>query len=189
MLFTLFLAVFLLFHFSLKPRPEDPLLYAQLLAESQDLRTKTALEKQPASQTRIHVQKEIWTPDGDERPHFRLTSDASHLTIRQTKGKIEAIEQLSSLTCSIQEELNPVGPSQELRTFTAPSGLYTFPAHQFTASNASVSFYRLPTLELPDTLASYTPYLTGRVRSLFLDASQRRAAFRAEHLTAHYQLP
>lgn len=101
----------------------DSEIYEKLIAESVELRTRKALEKEPAFQKRYGVQKEIWTQN--ETRGISIQSLESDLTIAQKGGKIEAIEKLKEIEC---HTLN----GDILR---ADEGIYSYPSHQFRAQN------------------------------------------------------
>lgn len=111
----------LIYWFYVRIRPEDPANFEKLVQESFELRTRRALEQEPAHQKRQEVQKDIWTQN--ESRHFQIQSQGSDLTISQKKDKIEVIERLQNVRCHIQNEF----------TLTADEGIYTFPSHQFIA--------------------------------------------------------
>lgn len=116
------IAGFATYWFNIRTRPHDISAYHKLIQESTELRTRHALEEQPAYQKRQGVQKDIWSQD--ETRHFQIQSEHSELTLSQKKDKIEATEQLKQIHCSIEND-----------TLTADEGIYTFPSHQFTAQN------------------------------------------------------
>lgn len=125
------LSSFAVYHFHLRMRPEDIQNYHKLIQESADLRARRALEAEPAHQVRRGVQKDIWTPESrsDQARHVQIQSAHSELTLFQKKGKLEAVEKLQQIHCSVAEDL----------TLTADEGTYTFPSHQFIAEkNCSV---------------------------------------------------
>jgi lipopolysaccharide export system protein LptA len=115
------LLLFGLYWFYIRLRPEDAVFYQKLVQESIDLRHKNALEETPAHQQRQTVQKDIWTQN--ETRHFQIRSQDSNLTLSQKNEKIEAVEQLKEIECTIQNGF----------TLTADEGIYTFPSHQFIA--------------------------------------------------------
>lgn len=102
--------------------PGDPAIYHKLVQESTELRTRRALEEEPAHQKRQGLQKDIWSQN--ETRHFQVQSEHSELTLSQKKDKIEAIEQLRQIRCIIDNE-----------ELTADEGIYQYPSHQFTAQN------------------------------------------------------
>lgn len=108
--------------FNVRTGPQDIPAYYNLIQESTELRTKHALEEQPAHQKRQGVQKDIWTQD--ETRHFQIQSEHSELTLLQKKDKVEAVEKLKQIRCNTGSE-----------TLTADEGTYAFPSHQFTAEN------------------------------------------------------
>lgn len=115
------LLLFALYWFHIRLRPEDAAFYQKLVQESIDLRHQRALEETPAHQKRQDVQKDIWTQN--ETRHFQIHSKDSDLTLSQKKEKIEAVEQLKEIECTIENGF----------TLTAGEGIYTFPSHQFIA--------------------------------------------------------
>ncbi len=125
MLIHLLIAAFaaLTYWFAIRPTPLDEAHYHKLAQESLELRTRHALEEHPASQVRYNVQKDIWIQD--EMRHFQIQSEESKLTLSlsQDKDKLEAVEELKKICCSIENEFN----------LTADFGLYTYPTHQFIA--------------------------------------------------------
>ncbi|HSX11761.1 MAG TPA: hypothetical protein VLF94_08610 [Chlamydiales bacterium] len=116
------IATFATYWFHIRTRPCDVSAYHKLVQESTELRTRRALEEQPAHQTRQGVQKDIWTQN--ETRHFQIQSAHSELTLTQKKDKVEAVEQLQQIQCALEND-----------TLTADDGTYTFPSHQFTAQN------------------------------------------------------
>ncbi len=88
----------------LRSRPEDPFNLAQLVAESTDLRTKHALERKPAIQHRIGVQKDLYSIGSTGRIHTCVTCQDSELTLYQNKGNFSAEEALHSLACVMEGE-------------------------------------------------------------------------------------
>lgn len=183
LLVSLTLGVYLL---SVRSRTEDAASYHKLISESLDLRSKHALEREPAIQLRSGVQKDIWTLDGSERPHARILSKDSELTIRQNKGKFTADETLHSLTCWIQEGIDRTQEIQQIRHCLADEGLYSFPSHEFLAKNVHLSFYRIPGFELPKTAPTHRPYLKGIAREATFRTSSKIPTFTAYHLQAEF---
>ncbi|MBS0625089.1 MAG: hypothetical protein JSS32_03480 [Verrucomicrobia bacterium] len=86
-----------IYFFALRNQEGDSASYKKLVDESVDLRSKHALEREPAIQHRTGVQKEIWTVEGAERPHIKIVSKKSELTLRQNRGKFTGDETLFSI--------------------------------------------------------------------------------------------
>ena len=125
-MFPHFLAVIALsacavYWFHIQIRPEDIAAYDKLLQESTALRSRPALEGNPAHQKRRGVQKDIWAQEATH--HFQIQSAYSELTLSQKNDKIEALEELKEIRCTTQDDF----------TLTAEEGFYTFPSHQLTA--------------------------------------------------------
>ena len=127
--------------------------YQKLVQESRDLHSKRALEKNPALQVRKDVQKDIWALHNGNRTHFQLKSEASELTIRQSKDKFEAVEQLQHLESFLQGE--------DFRYLTAKEGTYFYPSHCFLAEGTEFFSYRGD---------SETPFLQGTAREAVFEA-------------------
>lgn len=108
--------------FTIRVRPQDIASYHKLVQESTDLRTRQALEDQPAHQLRRGVQKDIWTQD--ETRHFQIQSEQSELTLSQKKDHLIATEELKNIRCALGDD-----------TLTADEGIYLYPAQQFIAQN------------------------------------------------------
>lgn len=117
---TLLIAI-CLYWFCVRIQPEDSTHYQKLMTESVELRTRKALEQEPAYQKRQGVQKDLWTQNGTR--HFCIQSQTSGLTIRQKKDKIEATETLRNIEC-----ITPNGIK-----LMAEEGIYDYPSHQFIA--------------------------------------------------------
>ncbi len=175
-----------IYFFSIQSRLEDAPSYRKLIAESVDLRSKHALEREPAIQIRSGVQKDIWTLDGTERPHVRILSQNSELTIRQNRGKFSAEETLHSIDSWMQEEIDRSQNIQQIRHCLADEGLYSFPAHEFLAKNVHLDFYRIPGHELPTAPPEQRPYLKGIAREVAFRTSNKAPTFTAYHLLAEF---
>ncbi len=116
-------AAFAIYHFHLRSRSTDWPAYNTLVQESTELRTRHALQEQPAHQSRRGVQKDIWTQN--ETRYVQIESQHSHLTLSQNKEKTEALEELKQIRCSLPGSV----------ILTADEGTYAFPSHQFIAQN------------------------------------------------------
>lgn len=110
-----------LYWLCIRLEPHDLPSYQKLMAESVELRTCKALEKEPAFQKRQGVQKDLWTQNGTS--HFCIQSEASGLRLRQKKDKVEATENLKNIECTTPNGIK----------FTAEEGLYDSSSHQFIA--------------------------------------------------------
>lgn len=115
------ISAFAVYWFHIRMDPPDIIAYNKLVQESTELHTRHALEEKPAHQKRQGVQKDIWTQN--ETSHYQIQSAHSELTLSQKKDKLEVLEELKQIRCSIQDDF----------TLTADEGLYTFPSHQFIA--------------------------------------------------------
>lgn len=178
-------AAALAFFLHVRIRPSDTPRYRKLVQESAELRSRRALERHPAHQTREGVQKDIWAVDGSERLHSRLNSGYSELTLRQKRDKFEAVEELQQISCWIQEEIDEAARLQQVRAITASEGTYYYPSHRFLAHTVHLAFYRLPGLELPFSV-SEKPFLTGVAREASFAATSKIPTFTAYHLTAQF---
>jgi hypothetical protein len=104
-----------------------------MMQVSTELRSKTALERHPIRQFRSQVQKDIWT----QAAHYQVKSAESELIVKQKKDKVEAIEYLKNIDGKIEEP-------EQLRTFTAQSGIYQIPTQEFIADNCHLVFFKMP---------------------------------------------
>ncbi len=160
--------------------------YETLVRESAELRSKSALEQEPARQFRTAVQKDIWTLQAQERLHYRLKSLSSDLTIRQIKGKIDAVEQLQNIECCMQEEIDQ--DNQQIRYLFAAEGAYFFPSHRFAAEEVDLYFFSLPGAELPSSWPATTPFLHGTASEAVFSAKDGSPSFTAYHLNAEFDI-
>ncbi len=158
--------------------------YQTLIRESVELRSKSALEREPAHQFRTEVQKDIWTLNNQQRLHSRLKSQGSDLTIRQIKGKIEASEQLKEVECCMQEEIE--GENQQIRYLFTPEGTYLFPSHRFAAEEVDLYFFSLPGAELPASWPTEPSFLRGTAHNVAFSAKEGFPSFTAYHLNAEF---
>lgn len=116
------LAAFATYWFNIRIRQQDISAYHKLIQESTELRTRRALEEEPAHQKRQGVQKDLWSQN--ETRHLQIQSEHSELVLTQEKDKVEAIEQLKHIRCSIEND-----------TLTADDGMFTFSSQEFTTQN------------------------------------------------------
>jgi lipopolysaccharide export system protein LptA len=116
------IAGYAIYRLHIQIHPEDTPAYHKLIQESTELRTRHALEEQPAHQDRSGVQKDIWTQN--ETRHLQIHSQQSQLTLSQKRDTVDALEELKQIRCLLDGD-----------TLTADEGIYTYPAHQFIAQN------------------------------------------------------
>ena len=89
---SIFFFTALVWQLQLKETEEDLPAYETMVAQSIDLRSKTALEQAPLCQVREQVRKELWLFQKQERKHILLNILSSDLILSQKKTKIEALE-------------------------------------------------------------------------------------------------
>lgn len=171
--------------FLIRIRPEEVSSYRKLTAASAELRSRKALEREPANQLRQGVQKDIWIANERQRLHFRFKSEKSHLALTQKKGKISAVEKLKQIECLIQEAVDPASSIQKLRMFRANEGTYYFPSHRFSANHIDLAFYQIPGIDLPSFLPLEKPFLTGTAQTITFSAADKNPAFTAHFLKIH----
>lgn len=172
--------------FLVRLSPSNAAQYRKLVQESKELGSQKTLEHEDAQQMREGVQKDIWIVNDHERLHFRIQSACSHLTLTQKGGKFGAVETLQGIECWVQEQINRKEGSQQVRLLFADEGIYTYPAHRFTAKTVDLEFYRVPGQELPLSLAGKIPYLTGIAQEVVLGAAMKVPTFTAYHLRAKF---
>lgn len=107
---------------------KDFLVYATLVQESADLRSKSALELTPLRQFRKGVQKDLWKMQDGKREKISLASQSSDLLLSQKTSKIKAEEHLFEIQGT---SLDPIGP---ISHFTAAKGIVDFRKNSFNAS-------------------------------------------------------
>lgn len=151
--------------YHVKVRPETEEQYGVLLRESAELRAKSALENEPAHQSRHRVQKDIWAIKEGQRVHVRLKSAHSELEISQKKEKLEAVERLEELCCWVQDEVDLKENAQQVRMLTADTGTSYFPSYRMGAQNVKIAFFRVPGLEIPSSLEGIEPFLKGSAQT------------------------
>jgi hypothetical protein len=93
-------AAFAVYWQNIRLRPEDRPAFEKLVQESKELHKKHALEKEPARQHRLGVQKEIWSQD--ETYHLQIESEESDLTFALKGDRIEALEELKNVRCTLE---------------------------------------------------------------------------------------
>lgn len=178
----LFLFAGLLYFLHFKLRQGDPALYATLLREGAELRSKQQLGQEPAHQKRQTVQKDLWS-GGENRTHFRLKSNGSELTLRQRKDKFEAVEQFEDFECCLQEAVHPSKGVQEIRYITGKAGTYSFPSHEFLATEALLAFYEVPGISLPSEEIENPPFLWATAEKATCTAAEPLIAYQLEGAT------
>ena len=120
--FTLTIAAAAVWYAHIRQTPEDRLLYDKLVQTSQELRSKSALEKAPIHQSRTGVRKDLWTLRDNVRRHAFVQSRVSELTLSQKKEKIQAIECVEGI-----EGLLSDGPSS-FHHLSAEKGILNLPS-------------------------------------------------------------
>jgi lipopolysaccharide export system protein LptA len=175
-----FAASLYFFHFRL--REEDSALYATLLREGVELRSKRELGHQPAHQKRQTVQKDLWA-GGKERTHFRLKSNGSELILCQRRDKFEAVENFENFECWLQESIDRSQGVQQVRYITGQAGTYSFPSHQFLATEALLAFYELPGIVLPPQEPQRAPFLWASADRTTCSTLEPLTAYRLEGAT------
>lgn len=165
-------------------KEEDVVKYQALVEDSATIKSKKSLEIHPTTQKREGVQKDFFFINNEERLHMKMQSKESTLTLYQNKGKFEAVEHLKEIFSIVQEEIDSKHNTQAVRTFLAPSGIYTFPSHQFIADSAELAFYQLEGTKLPPISTLPKPFIRGSADRVVFDATTKTPAFSAEHLRA-----
>ena len=130
---TALFATVSLYFIHVRLKPADLPFYRKLVQESIDLHAHSALEKAPVRQTRQGVRKDIWTIKEGERLHGYIESVQSDMTLRQKKGKMEAIELLHEIEASLDMD----GQKRHLQ---ADSGICYFPSCRMEAHNLDANF-------------------------------------------------
>lgn len=127
------ISTYFIYAFHIRIQPEDAPVYTKMMEISHELRSKNALERHPIQQFREKVQKDIWT----QNSYYQIRSEQSELVVQQKKDKVESIEYLKNIDGIIEDK-------EELRTFTADSGICRIPTQEFTAQNCHLVFFKMP---------------------------------------------
>jgi hypothetical protein len=153
-----------IYWFNVNIQPEDIAHYEKLTAESIELRSHHALERQPAKQLRENVQKDIWVDQG--KTHYRIKSAHSELVLFQTGDKVGALENLEEIDGSL------VDPHQT-KTFAAIRGTYHFPTHQFSVESAQFAFFKNQLLNGAAVADRVTYVPSDKTLHLFMNPPRR----------------
>lgn len=128
--------------------------YRKLVQESIDLHAHSALEKSPVRQTRKGVRKDIWTIQDGTRQHIQIESLQSDMTLKQKKGKMEAVEHLQGIEAWIDL-------GKERRHLTAESGTCYFPSCEIEALHLATGLQKAHCFAKETRFAKDTVELTG----------------------------
>jgi hypothetical protein len=142
-----------------------------------------------AYQTRKGVTKDLWyTQEDSLRIHHRISSQSSILTLIAKKNRIDIVELLENLNCTMQDKLyytSSHDPMQQMRFFSAAEGTYRYTTQQFVAQAVELSLYRLPSHRLPDRVDPKDSYLQGIAEDVSFFISDKIPQFHAEHFKAN----
>ncbi len=126
------------YFYSVRIGPKDADHYRKLCKKKHTLRSRQALEREPAVQFRENVLKDIWVSKEGERLHFLLSSNRSELILTQKKDKVEAIEKLKGIHAWIQDEVGENDSIQPARWISADEGIYFFPSHRIAVQSVQL---------------------------------------------------
>jgi hypothetical protein len=154
------------------------------------------LEKQIQSRTdfssvqqkRARVVKDIWlTQDDGNRLHNRIKSESSLLMLKPNGGKLQLIEELHQINCSMQERIYYKGnlPMQQVRMLEADSGEYHFAEKELLSQGVAIFVYRLSTHTLPQEAITIPPIFSGNAENASLILLDKTPDFKAKDFVAH----
>lgn len=172
-------------------------LFLTLHVSKKDLSKYKALKKHgqaiaatpPTKQNRGGVRKDLWiTQEGGKRLHNRIESASSILTLTPVDDHMDIIEHLHQIRCSMQDKIIDENGkvTQQVRYFDASSGIYQYSIGKFTAESVSLSLFRLPGTDLPETLAQKSPYLRGVARDVSFAIAGKASEFQAKSFKANF---
>ncbi len=156
-----------------------------LLVNSKKENKETAPKS--ARQKRTGVQKDIFALQNDEsRLHLCIHSAKSELFLSPEKSSFEMIEKLKEIQCYLKDEAAPGAFSTQLRYFTAQSGTYTFPSHEFLAGAIEIYFFQQPSSALFSELSVDDAYLKGFANRISFFLTDKTPHFKAHHFKASF---
>jgi hypothetical protein len=140
-------------------------------------------------QKRSGVRKDIFFAQEDaSRLHYRLESDTSILTLSPGEEKMEVIETLEKIRCSMQDRLYVAGdgftPMQQVRYLQANEGIYKYHTQQFIAQSVDLSFSRLGGHTLPTTFDGKGAFLKGIAQDVTFAITGKTPQFQARDFKA-----
>ena len=182
--FTLFIVAlgFIIANFSIL-KAEDFEDYKKLLS---CLENNKKRKKSSAEQKREGVVKDIFVDQHNHtRLHLSIKSAGSKLFLEPASNGFSMVEKLQNIQCWLQDE--ETGDSlRQVRYFTAQSGSYTFPAHEFLASAIELYFFQLPSDRALTNIALEEAYLKGYANRLTFFLSDKTPHFQAHHFKATF---
>ena len=108
--------------------------YKELMQESLELKSKHALEKEPAKEIRSHVQKDIWTGKDQKKSHIQIISEHSELILSQQGRSLEAYETFHNMKGCAERQTD----SSPMYRIESEEGFYRFPSDQLIAKKVKV---------------------------------------------------
>lgn len=170
-------------------RSEDMVKIGAILSEKSFIKSGKALSA--SQQERSGVVKDLFVvQENSERLHHRICSERSTLTIVPRGHRVELIEKLEHIHCTMQDKLIPSSPKcrmmQQVRFLEAEEGFYFSSNRTFSAHTVHLSLYRIGGHRLPDTLPATSPFLKGIARDVSFSLSGRSPELKAEGLRAEF---
>lgn len=170
-------------------RAEDVAHMRALFTEKNWIKSGKALST--SEQHRLGVVKDLFVvQDNAERLHHRICSEHSTLTLVPQGHRIELIEKLEHLRCTMQDKLipssSPAGRMQQVRFLEADEGFYFSSSRTFSAHAVHLSLYRLGGHQLPEALPPLAPFLKGIAKEVSFSLSGRSPELKAEGLRAEF---
>lgn len=138
------------------------------------------------TQIRSQVRKDLWIAEANgERLQNRIESDSSLLILKPRKtGSLEVIEELTGVRCWLQEKIQPLEKTQQIRFLIAKEGIYLYKDQKFEAQNVKLSLYKMPGKILPFNLENYKPFLKGSAENILFSLENKGPCFTATQFKA-----
>ncbi len=168
-------------------RKSDHQLYLSFMEKQHQIDTSSKLVSQNAYQTRCGVRKDIWVAEEPStRLHYRIESRFSVLKLLPGQSKTDIIENLSGITCWMQDKLylEAEQPFQQVRYLEADEGTYRYTSQQFDASQVSLSLMRLAGHQLSFNYNSKDAFLRGIAQDVSFSISEGTPQFQAQQFKA-----
>lgn len=167
--------------FPIKER--DRIQYAEL-CKSSNPETNEALLSY-SEQKRKGVRKQVWYQDEDPL-YFRIEGQESELFFFRQNNRVEIVEELTDVTCIMQEDLFYEGekPMQRVRYLKAERASYNYSSHLFVAENVHLWKYQLEGHTPPDNIEHAKALMRATAQSVEFTLKGNKLNFIAHQMKA-----
>ena len=139
----------------------------------------------PTKQMRSGLQKDLWMTDEGQRLHHRMISPRSILTAYPRGGNFELVEEMQSMKCYLQENIETGEKTmQQVRFIESESGTYHYSDQHFATHQVFLALFRLPGNQLETRLDFDAAFLKGIAQDVSLSFSENSPNFHAEKFKA-----